>query len=288
MSHNFQTLKDIRNYLINKLNDIYPEKEIIAITYHILKTQFGIDRLHLLTNPGQICTTEMKDRITEICAMLKTGKPIQYILGETSFFDCIIKVNNDTLIPRPETEELVSIIINENKEFRGRIIDFGTGSGCIAIALKKNLPLSIVTAVEISEPALECAKTNAQLNSVNITFVKGDVIHFDHQIVPKAEIIVSNPPYVPESEKKFMNRNVLDFEPHKALFVPDIDPLIFYRAILVLAEKLITPGGRIYFEINETKGIETCNLLESAGFKEIAILNDLNGKNRFVKGKYNG
>ena len=288
MSHNFQTSKDIRNYIINELNNIYPEKEIIAITNHIFKTQFGIDRLHLLTNPLPDISSKMADRILEICAQLKTGKPIQYILGETSFYNCIIKVNNDTLVPRPETEELVSIIINENKVFRGRIIDFGTGSGCIAIALKKNLPLSIVTAIEISETALKLAKTNAQLNSVNITFIKADVFYFDHLMVPKADIIVSNPPYVLESEKKFMNRNVLDFEPHKALFVTDEDPLIFYRAILTLAEKILSPGGRIYFEINETKGIETSNLLELAGFKEITILKDLNGKTRFVKGKFNG
>lgn len=288
MSHYFHTLKDIRDYIFIELNHIYPEKEIIAITNHILKTQFGIDRLHLFTNPDQICTSEMSDRILEISVQLKTGKPIQYILGETSFFDCIIKVNNNTLIPRPETEELVSIIINENKEFKGRIIDFGTGSGCIAIALKKNLPLSIVTAVEISETALESAKTNALLNSVNITFIEGDIFHFDHLMVPKADIIVSNPPYIPESEKKSMNRNVIDFEPHEALFVPDEDPLIFYRAILVLADKMLTPGSSIYFEINETKGFEVCNLLESAGFSEIAILDDLNGKNRFVKGKFNG
>jgi release factor glutamine methyltransferase len=288
MSHNFQTIKDIRNYIINELNHLYPEKEIIAITNYILKTQFGIDRLHLLTNPYLASTSEMTGRILEICTQLKTGKPIQYILGETSFFDCILKVNNDTLIPRPETEELVSLIIKENKEFSGRIIDFGTGSGCIAIALKKNLPQSTVIAVEISETALEAAKKNAQVNSVNITFIKGDVFHFNHLVVPKAEIIVSNPPYVLESEKKFMNRNVLDFEPHKALFVPDEEPLIFYRAILTLAEKMLTPKGRIYFEINETKGFETFALLESAGFKEVSILNDLNGKNRFVKGRYNG
>jgi release factor glutamine methyltransferase len=288
MSHNFQTIKDIRIYIINELKDIYPEIEITAITNHIFKTQFGIDRLHLLINPDQSSTSVMTDRILEICAQLKTGKPIQYILGETIFFDCILKVNIDTLIPRPETEELVSIILKENKEFKGGIIDFGTGSGCIAIALKKNMPLAIVTAVEISEPALESAKNNALLNNVKISFIKEDIFQFDPLMISKTDIIVSNPPYVLESEKKFMNPNVLDFEPHKALFVPDEDPLIFYRAILSLAQKMLTPGGRIYFEINETKGIETCNLLYSAGFKEISILDDLSGKNRFVKGKFYG
>jgi release factor glutamine methyltransferase len=288
MSENFQTLKDIRIYLAKELSGIYPEEEIIAITNHILKTHLGIDRLHLFTNPFRQVTADVAQRIIEICDELKTGKPVQYILGETSFYNCTIKVNKDALIPRPETEELVDLIIKENEGFAGRIIDIGTGSGCIAIALSKNLADSVVTGIDISEKALELAKINAKLISVNITLINGDVFHFDPASVQPADIIVSNPPYVMESEKKLMSPNVLQFEPHNALFVADEDPLIFYRAIVRLSEKMLVPGGKIYFEINEKKGNEISSLLESAGFIGVKIINDINGKNRFVKGKHNG
>lgn len=288
MNVNIQTLKDIRDYLKNELYGIYPEQEIIAITNLIFKTHLGIDKLHLLQYSSQIVSSKIVSRIVEICDELKTRKPLQYILGETSFYNCTIKVNNETLIPRPETEELVNLIIRENPGFRGRVIDIGTGSGCIAIALKKNLREAEITGIDISEGALEMASSNGILNNVDVSFLKGDILKFDSELIPPAEIIVSNPPYVLESEKQNMSQNVFDFEPHNALFVPDDDPLIFYRAIVNLSERILIPGGKLYFEINEAKGGEMCRMLESAGYSEVKIIDDINGKNRFAKGRLNG
>jgi release factor glutamine methyltransferase len=288
MSVNIQTLKDIRNYLKKELYGIYPEREITAITNLIFKTQFGIDRLHLLLDSGQNVHSQTVSRIVELCIELKTRKPLQYILGETSFYNCTIKVNNETLIPRPETEELVDQIIRENPGFKGRVIDIGTGSGCIAIAIKKNLRKSEVTGIDISAGALVMASSNSILNNVDVSFLKGDILKFDSELIPPVEIIVSNPPYVLESEKQNMSQNILDFEPHNALFVPDDDPLIFYRAIVNLSERILIPGGKLYFEINEAKGREMFRMLESAGYSEIKITDDINGKNRFIKGRLNG
>ncbi len=288
MSVNFHTLKDIRKLFISELKGIYPENEIISITNLIFKTQFGIDRLHLLTDPGQIVSPQILERITGICSKLKTGMPVQYVLGETIFYNCTIKLNSETLVPRPETEELVDLVIKENLDFKGRIIDFGTGSGCIAIAVKKHLPDAVVTGIDVSAGALEKAAANASLNNVNVSFVKEDIFKLDPQSITAANIIVSNPPYVLESEKQYMRPNILDFEPHIALFVPDEDPLLFYRAILNISEKMLIPGGSIYFEINETKGAEMEKLLESKRYSEIRIINDIQGKNRIIKGRKNG
>jgi release factor glutamine methyltransferase len=288
MRVNILTLKDIRSYLKKELKDFYPEQEILSIINLIFKTHFGIGRLHLLLDSGQIVSSATVKRIVEITDELKTGKPVQYVLGETAFYDCTIKVNKTTLIPRPETEELVDLIVKENPDFRGRIIDIGTGSGCIAIALKKTLPESDVTGIDISDGALEMASSNALLNNAEVSFLKVDIFQFDTALFPRAGILVSNPPYVTESEKQFMKANVLDFEPHSALFVPDDDPLIFYRKIVNLSVEILIPGGKLYFEINEKKGLEICSLLESAGYSEVKIVDDINGKNRFVKGLRNG
>ena len=288
MSDSIQTLNEIRNYLKKELNRIYPENEISAITNLIFKTCFGIERLHLLLDSNQIISSRTLSRIIEICDELKTGKPIQYILGETSFYNCRIKVNSETLIPRPETEELVDLIINENKDFAGRITDIGTGSGCIAIAVKKHLPKVEMMGLDASDGALEMAKYNAILNSTDISFLKIDILKPQSGLIPPAEIIVSNPPYIPESEKQFMRRNVLEFEPHDALFVPDEDPLLFYRAIVNMSPIILASGGRLYFEINEKKGSEVCHLLEAAGYSDVNIIKDINSKERIVKGRLYG
>ena len=205
-------------------------------------------------------------------------------MGETCFYNLTIKTNSHTLIPRPETEELVDHIIKENKGFRGSIIDAGTGTGCIAIALAVNLPEAQVYGFDISEEALKTAEENTALNKAKVDFFKSDILDPDLSLFIKTDIIVSNPPYVTESEKKFMDRNVLDFEPHSALFVPDKDPLVFYRALIKLSKIILNPGGKLYFEINENMGSRLLKLLYSNGYGNTEIIKDLNGKDRIIKG----
>lgn len=287
MGVKIQTLKDIRHYLAKEIEEIYHEPETSALANLIIKTVFGISRLHQLYNNDQLVTGKQAQRIIDICKDLKTGKPIQYIIGETSFYDCIIRVDSSTLIPRPETEELVDLIIRENKGYKGSIIDFGTGSGCIAIALAANMPGAIITGIDISEDAIIKARENASLNNVPVTFTRGDIFNFDSENTRNTGIIVSNPPYVRNSEKHLMSKNVLDFEPHSALFVSDSDPLVYYRAIAKIAEKTLIPGGRMYFEINEAMGQPIVQLLETNGYSDIQLVNDINGKERIIKGTKN-
>jgi release factor glutamine methyltransferase len=288
MAVNIQTIQDTRFYLTKELDGIYHKQEISAITNIIIKTVTGVSKLHELYAGGKLLSAGQAEKIWNICNELKTGKPIQYILGETIFHGCLIRVTGDTLIPRSETEELVGLVIRENKGIPKNIVDIGTGSGCIAIALAANLPLSQITGIDISEGALIIAKENAQLNNVDVSFLKGDILDFDAKSVEKADIIVSNPPYVRDSEKQLMNKNILDFEPHISLFVPDSDPLIFYKAILKTAEDILRKEGRVYFEINEVMGKQMLKLLEKAGYYDIEIIPDINSKERIIKGTKNG
>jgi release factor glutamine methyltransferase len=283
-----QTIRDIRSFMILELRGLYPEEEINALTRILIKTLPGTKELHQIFNPALPVSSEDASRIINIIRQLKEGRPVQYIIGSTDFFNCIIRVNETTLIPRQETEELVDFIIRENKNFKGRIIDFGTGSGCIAIALAKNISGASVTGTDISSGALSVAMENAELNNVKVDFIKDDI--FNPVAIYKIEtgIIVSNPPYVRDTEKQFMHRNVLAHEPPEALFVTDSEPLIFYRAILETAERILIPGGKIYFEINEALGKEMMELLEEFGYSESRLINDLNGKARIIKGVKNG
>jgi release factor glutamine methyltransferase len=208
-------------------------------------------------------------------------------LGETEFYSCKIFVNKHVLIPRSETEELVDLILKENTGYKGSIIDFGTGTGCIAIALAHNLPYAKVQATDISKDALSLAFKNAGINHVKIDLIQSDIFGPVNPLLSEAGIIVSNPPYIRHSEKLLMRNNVLDFEPHDALFVPDNDPLIFYRAILESSQKLLPGRGKVYFEINEAMGEEMVRLCESFGLSDIQIVKDINGKARIVKGVNN-
>jgi release factor glutamine methyltransferase len=287
MGVKLQTIKDIKLYLNEQLSGLYPEAEIIAFA-NIIKTKFRYTKLQMLAFPESPVSGKQAAEIINICKELKTGKPIQYIFGETSFYNCIIKVNSSTLIPRPETEELVDLIIRENRGFTGSLLDIGTGSGAIAIALAVNLPGSEVKGTDISEPALETARENAALNNSSVKFIRSDMLDFQAGMLPPADIIVSNPPYVRESEMSLMGENVIGFEPHPALFVPDSDPLKFYIAILHIASSILGFKGKIYFEINEALGKEMFNLVAANGYSEIRVINDINGKQRFVTGIKNG
>jgi release factor glutamine methyltransferase len=282
-----KTIRDIRSCITTELRGLYPENEIAALTRIIIRTLPGVKKLHQITDQELPVSTEEANRIYNIISQLKTGRPIQYITGSTDFYNCTILVNEATLIPRPETEELVDLIIRENKNFSGTILDIGTGSGCIAIALAKNLPGTAVTGTDISQEALEVAVKNAELNDVKADFIRDDIFNPVRVFEIEAGIIVSNPPYVRESEKQYMNRNVLEHEPHTALFVTDSNPLVYYRVILELAEKVLRPGGKIYFEINEAMGNEMTQMLEGFGYHEVKLIPDLNGKARIMKGVKN-
>jgi release factor glutamine methyltransferase len=288
MGVNIQTIKDIRVYLSGELNSLYPEEEISSIAGIIIRTVTGLSRLHQIYDQGQAITEGQAEKIIEYSAELLTGKPLQYVIGETIFYDCKIKVNSSTLIPRPETEELADLIIKENRNFKGTILDIGTGSGCIAIALSKNISGAEVMGTDISEEALNTANENASLNMVRVKFVENDILNPGSLLKFKAGIIVSNPPYVKESERTLMKQNVLDFEPHTALFVPDDDPLLFYRAIKKSASGILIPGGSIYLEINEALGKEMLSLFQSQGYSEVKLIRDINGKDRILKATKNG
>ena len=283
-----RTLKDIRSSLSGELQGIYPEPEINALARIIIKTLPQAERLHQIYDQGQTVDPANIRLVREIIKELKEGRPIQYIIGSTDFYNCIIKVTEATLIPRKETEELVDLVISENRGYTGDILDIGTGSGCIAIVLAKNIPGSSVTGIDISHDAIAVAWENAGLNNVKLELRREDIFNPDKLLTTKPGIIVSNPPYVRYSEKALMNRNVLEFEPPAALFVNDSEPLVYYNSILETAGKILQPGGKVYFEINEAMGKEMINLLEAFRYSEITLVKDINDKDRIISGKLNG
>ncbi|HSZ24726.1 MAG TPA: peptide chain release factor N(5)-glutamine methyltransferase [Cytophagaceae bacterium] len=266
-----------------KLEEVYGKEEAQSLAFLLLEHFFSLSRAAILARK-QIVLSEKVEVINQYIERLNQQEPIQYLLGKTVFYEHEFEVNPAVLIPRPETEELVQLIISENKgENPFSILDIGTGSGCIAISLKKGLPAATVFAIDVSEDALAVAKKNALSNDVKIEFLHQDILAAS-AIVPSTNIIVSNPPYILESEKRWMSKNVLEHEPFLALFVEDQDPLLFYKAILEKAQKYLLPRGKIYFEINENFGKETAQLLVEGGFTEVSIRKDLNGKERIVKG----
>jgi release factor glutamine methyltransferase len=286
MAVKLQTIKDIRNYIAGELSGLCPRREALAIADLVLEKIFRTGRMTLMLRENEPPSgSSWQKRVMSYCRRLSAGEPVQYVLGETEFYNCRIRVNRNVLIPRPETEELADIVIKENRGTEARIIDFGTGSGCLAIALAVSLPSAKVTALDISGEALKLAARNATINNAEIDFMHADLLAISLPELPMAGIFISNPPYVRESEKKLMKSNVLDFEPGKALFVPDSDPLRFYRSILKLSIEKLNPGGRVYFEINEAMGDAIRELFEKYDFSEIRIIKDINGKDRFAAGR---
>ncbi len=284
MAVKLQTFGDIRNYIARELSSVYPQGELTGITRVLLSTLFGVtSTIQLLNSEGEKVSKDKAETVLLYCQELKKGKPVQYVTGETQFYGYAIKVRPGVLIPRQETEELVDLIIKENTAFAGKIVDIGTGSGCIAIALAGRLRSARVLGVDISVKALDLAGENAEMNNTRVFFRRSDIFKSDPSEFEDADIIVSNPPYIRNSEKLLMKKNVLEFEPHRALFVPDGNPLKFYRAILDLAKQILNPGGRIYFEINEAMGGPMLELGVAYNFKKIRIIKDINGKDRFVK-----
>ncbi|MBL4561058.1 MAG: peptide chain release factor N(5)-glutamine methyltransferase [Labilibaculum sp.] len=276
------TLQSTINYIKKELEELYHARETESMAYILLEYVLKFSKTQIQLNRTENIKKEHFQQIKTYTQELKTSKPIQYVLGETEFYDLTFKVNEHTLIPRPETEELVLAIINENQQEGLHILDIGTGSGCIPISLSKNLKKALVSSADISAEAIKKAKENALLNQVDINFFHRDILKWKTFNWENFDIIVSNPPYVTEAEKSKMEKNVLDHEPHTALFVSDHDPLIFYRTIAELALQYLKKSGKLYFEINESLGYEMVDLLEQKGFNSICLRTDINGKNRMI------
>lgn len=277
-------IKEAINLIRISLQNLYPEAEIQTFIWFIFEKYFQIEKVKLHVIQDKTISNEEWVLIEEIISRLQKYEPIQYILEEAFFYDTVFYVNSNVLIPRPETEELVHWIISDFPNFNGNLIDLGTGSGCIPISLKKKLPKADVYAIDIAEEALQVAIRNAKENLLNIHFKQMDLLE-NQELEVKFDIIVSNPPYIRESEKKLMQENVLAYEPHSALFVPDNKALVFYDAIASFALNNLKEDGYLYLEINEALSYETAVLLESRNFVEIEIRKDIHSKNRMIKAK---
>jgi release factor glutamine methyltransferase len=282
-------IKDYRTQFIQELSPIYDIAEVESFFYLILEEKRQLKRIDLALNPDLTFSAEEIQHWSSILEQLKQEIPIQYLLEKSSFYGLDFEVNSSVLIPRPETEELVEWIIESQKPKANsqklKILDIGTGSGCIAIALAKNIPNTQVFAIDVSEKALTIARKNANINEVNITFLEKNILETE-DLEQQFDIIVSNPPYVRELEKKEIKKNVLDNEPHLALFVDDNDALLFYRKIAELAQKNLRNNGKLFFEINQYLGKEMVELLEKMNFKNIELRKDIYGNDRMIKAEF--
>lgn len=270
--------------LRHTLQGIYPPGEINGFIRLIFEALCDYTPTDILLRKDTILSEDMHRKIEEIASRLARQEPIQYILGYAWFCDRRFYIAPGALIPRPETEELVRLIIDENRSRPLRIADLGTGSGCIAVTLARELPQCRVEAWELSPEALAIARRNAELQQVTVDFYQRDILHYDlSQLTPGSlDLIVSNPPYICRSESRAMSENVLGYEPHEALFVPDETPLLFYDKIARDGLTLLSPGGRLYFEINEAQGPACACMLERQGYEQIRIIHDLYYKDRFA------
>lgn len=288
-------LKNYKTIFLEALSSLYDEKEVESFFYLTLEKLYQKKRIDLALQPDLAMDEVQFAQWENVLAELKVYKPIQYILGETEFYGLPFLVNKNVLIPRPETEELVELILVESRKSKVeslRILDIGTGSGCIPISLKKNLPSAEVFAIDVSSNALEVAQKNADINGVEVGFMLTDILQVqdltklqtpNFQLPTFFDIIVSNPPYVRNLEKKEIKPNVLNYEPHLALFVEDDDALLFYRKITQLAKNHLAENGKLYFEINQYLGKETVALVESYGFKNVQLIKDIYGNDRMIE-----
>lgn len=279
-------LKQYKTHFFDALKNIQDEQEIESFFFILIEYLHNLKRVDVALNPNFELSDAEVEKWNIILADLQQEKPIQYITGEAWFYGLKFEVNENTLIPRPETEELVEWIIESQKSKvesqKLEILDIGTGTGCIPISLKANLPQANVSAIDVSQQALEVAKRNAISNKVEINFIQTNILEVE-DLNQYFDIIVSNPPYVRNLEKEEIKKNVLDYEPHLALFVEDTDALLFYRKIAQLALKNLAPNGLLFFEINQYLGKETVELLENLGFKNIELKKDIYGNDRMIK-----
>lgn len=274
-------MKRIAKQISDNISSHYSAGEVAALTRIIATELLGISDMAYYLKEDTTLTAEQRQLLDDAIERLQKKEPIQYILGYSDFCGLRFKVTTATLIPRPETSELVEWIASESKSGE-QILDIGTGSGCIAISLAKKIRGSKVTAWDISADALATAEENSASNSADVVFKEVDILNCD-TCGKKFDIIVSNPPYIKEEEKKGMEANVLDWEPHTALFVPDSDPLLFYRAIAEKATDMLTDGGKLFFEINRMYGKEICSMLAGMGYTGIELRKDFADNDRMIK-----
>ncbi len=281
-------IKQYRSQFIKELSSIYGVDEAESFFYLILEEQKQLKRIDLALQTDLVFSDADLEYWETILEELKKEIPVQYLLGKTHFYGLEFEVNENVLIPRPETEELVEWIIAENSKIEKlndlKILDIGTGSGCIAVSLAKNIPNAQVFAIDVSEKALAIARKNAEINDANVTFIHKNILE-TIDLEQEFDIIVSNPPYVRNLEKEEIKKNVLDYEPHLALFVEDDDALIFYRKIAELAQKNLAPNGQLFFEINQYLGKEMIALLEKMNFKNVELRKDIYGNDRMTFGR---
>lgn len=281
-------VNQFRAHFKNELSEIYPTTEIDSFFFLLIEEYLGLQRIDTVLKPEFKIDEAKLSILNKALQRLKNQEPLQYIIGKTEFYGYPFFVDKNTLIPRSETEELVEWILNEienldlseNKKLN--ILDIGTGSGCIPISLAKNLKNPTISSIDVSADALKMAKKNAELNKVNINFIENDILAAD-SLPESYHIIVSNPPYVRELEKVEIQNNVLENEPHLALFVSDDNPLIFYNKIADLAKKHLTKNGILFFEINQYLGKETIEMLIKKGFKNVELRKDLFKNDRMIK-----
>lgn len=277
-------LRDFREYYLNQLSVEFPAEECQSLFYITTEYILNLSKIEVAINLQRELIKSELQQLNQVINRLLNHEPIQYIIGSTEFYGLQIQVNKYVLIPRPETEELVDWIIKDiTNDSQLNILDIGTGSGCIAIALAKYLRDSKISALDVSEEALKVAKSNAQLNQVDIDFILKDILNFNDS-QKMYNVIVSNPPYVRHSESLHMKKNVLDNEPHLALFVEDEDALLFYRKIINFAKKSLNLRGALYFEINEYLGPQMVQLMSDEGFSNIELRHDIFNKDRMIKG----
>jgi release factor glutamine methyltransferase len=283
------TFSDLEKQFSAELSDIYAREEAAMLCFLSVQHRFMCTKASYLLNKQEVISDADKTHFLDILGQLKTSKPIQYILGETDFYGRTFRVNPAVLIPRPETEELVKWVVETVSTKNPSLLDIGTGSGCIAISLKIEIPEAEVFAIDISADALALAQQNATFHKAPVTFIEKDVLHMHpRDLTTNFDALVSNPPYIALAEKELMKANVFANEPHVALFVPDTNPLIFYDRIAALAQEKLKHGGFLFFEINERFGKEVLELLVKKGFKHLELRQDLSGKDRIVKAQWVG
>lgn len=277
------TIHYLSQYALKELKDSYSEHEIRSICNIIYMDILHFTNIDIHLRKNEILEESFTNKFTEIIHLLKSDYPIQYILGETEFAGLRFTLNNSTLIPRPETAELI-LWASESLAPHKKVLDIGTGSGCIAITLAHRHPDSYITGIDISAEALHLAAQNAARNAVKAEWLLRDILQFENGQWDHYDMIISNPPYIRESEKSSMEAKVLQFEPSLALFVPDQDPLLFYRRICEFALEHLNPQGELFFEINEALGPQTLELMKQYGYTNLELRQDFYGKDRMVKG----